>query len=163
MASVDISQKIAGISENVKFISFDEKKEIPSEEQVDRLLDALIESKKFITAKTERTRQLTEALESITWLTNPSEKDLQEINLLIGSARDLRRTLYLTCTRLDTFSTQKQVLTEEVNELKQALDDFTEVINDVESVFFSYQKINHLTILPGNFLIFNEIFLHCTF
>jgi hypothetical protein len=66
MAPVDISEKIAGIAENVKLISFDEKKEIPSEEQVDRLLDALIESKKFITAKTERTRQLTEALESVT-------------------------------------------------------------------------------------------------
>jgi hypothetical protein len=78
-------------------------------------------------------------------MTNPSEKDLQEINLLIGSARDLRRTLYLTCARLDTFSAQKQVLIDEVNELKQALDDFTEVINDVESVFFFLPKNSFFT------------------
>jgi hypothetical protein len=37
---------------------------------------------------------------------------------------------------LNNFIQQKNFLAAEVNDLKRALDDFTETIDDVESVFF---------------------------
>jgi small-conductance mechanosensitive channel len=136
MNTTDYSEKIAVIANDVRVLSFDEKKEIPTGEEIDRLLDAVIESKKFIQAKISRTDQLTQALETITWMNNPSEQDLLEINQLISSARDLRLTLLKTYSVLNNFIQQKNVLAAEVNDLKRALDDFTETIDDVESVFF---------------------------
>ncbi|MGL5889756.1 MAG: hypothetical protein ACRC3B_07720 [Bacteroidia bacterium] len=136
MSTTDYSEKIAVISNDVRILSYDEKKEIPTEDEVNRLLDAVIESRKFIQAKTSRTDQLTQALEAITWMNNPSEQDLQEINQLISSARDLRLTLLKTFAVLNNFIQQKKVLIDEVNDFKRALDDFTETIDDVESVFF---------------------------
>ncbi|MCU0432309.1 MAG: hypothetical protein MUC87_02510 [Bacteroidia bacterium] len=145
MSTAEFSEKIAFIANDVRVLSFDEKKELPGEEEMNRLLDAVNESRKFIEAKTARTEQLTEALEAITWMTNPSEQDLSEINQLISSARDLRRTLLRTYLHLDHFSKQKNILLTEVQHLKRALDEFTETIDDVESVFFFLPKDKNFT------------------
>lgn len=140
MSEVEYAEKISSIMSDVKTASYDEKREQPTEEQVNGFLEAISSLRNFLEEKTHKIDHLTNGLEELSWLTNLNEDNLKAINELISGARDLRRSLIKTYVRFNTKVKSRGMMVVEINNYKRSIDDLTETINDIESVYFYLPK-----------------------
>lgn len=141
MVSVTYKNQITETFENVRKLSFDEKKESAFDEvKINKLLDEILEFKKRFADKTNKINALVEKIENITWFTNLDNESLMSINDLISSIRDLHSSLLRQYISLNFIST-KGVAKEEIKDFKCSIDDLKDVAADLESTFFFLPNI----------------------
>lgn len=134
--------KISETFENVRQLSFDEKKEsVFDEVKINKLLDTILEFKKVFNDKSIKINALVEKIEKITWFSNLDTDSLMSINDLISAIRDLHSSLFRQYISLNFIRT-KGIAKEEIKNFKSSIDDLKEVAADLESRFF---------FLPNNF------------
>lgn len=134
--------KISETFENVRQLSFDEKKEsVFDEVKINKLLDTILEFKKVFNDKSIKINALVEKIEKITWFSNLDNDSLMSINDLISAIRDLHSSLFRQYISLNFIRT-KGIAKEEIKNFKSSIDDLKEVAADLESRFF---------FLPNNF------------
>lgn len=134
--------KISETFENVRQLSFDEKKEsVFDEVKINKLLDTILEFKKVFNDKSIKINALVEKIEKITWFSNLDNESLMSINDLISAIRDLHSSLFRQYISLNFIRT-KGIAKEEIKNFKSSIDDLKEVAADLESRFF---------FLPNNF------------
>lgn len=118
-------------------VSFREKRQ-PSitQEIIDGFLDSILLLKKQLTEQIEEISELTEMVESLTWIDDPiSESDLFKIHDLITKINDYTSSLYRQLFTLKSVK-DKGIATKEINAFRDEIDSFREVSQDLESVFF---------------------------
>lgn len=134
--------KISETFENVRQLSFDEKKEsVFDEVKINKLLDTILEFKKVFNDKSIKINALVEKIEKITWFSNLDNDSLMSINDLISAIRDLHSSLFRQYISLNFIRT-KGIAKEEIKNFKSSIDELKEVAADLESRFF---------FLPNNF------------
>ena len=136
MSSISYKPNISKTLTQVRNMTFYEKSSsLQNLEQIDSFLDRILDLKKLLNSKTEKINGLIDEMEKLTWFSDVDQNELQLINDLTSSAKDLRTTLI----RL-YFSTgvlrNKDVANQEIQELKNSIDDLKESCEDLESRFF---------------------------
>ena len=115
---------------------FQEKREHLSKQQViDSFLDRILDLKEKLTTKSKKIEKIVVMLEGITWYNNVDEEGLKLINEIISLSKDLHSTLIRFYVDLNYFI-KENIAKEEIKNLKVAIDDLKEIIQDLESVFF---------------------------
>ncbi|MEM6738215.1 MAG: hypothetical protein AAF620_19320 [Bacteroidota bacterium] len=122
-------------TQEIKFFSFDVKRNTVSEQQrINQFLDAILQLKSNLADRIEKLSKLNDMLESLTWVEGEvGQEELLLINDLISACRDLHSALnrsYASCNSI------RGVARNEFKQLKNCIDDFKEVFEDVEAVYF---------------------------
>lgn len=120
---------------NIRFFSFEEKKE-SSEEKMNSFLDAILDLKSHIRAKSEKLYNYTERLEKITWYDNLDDECLMLLNDIISLGRELSNSLNRQYAYYNKEFKQHGIAKDEIKELKASINDFKETCNDLEDIFF---------------------------
>ncbi len=138
---VSTTDQINETIDDVRDVSFREKRDgLNAEQQINKFLDHLLDLQKLLNEKSARIEGIIQHMESLTWLNNLSEKELQAINDLIASARDLYFVLIRQYITLDVV-VGKDVTKSVMKRLKSAIDDLKEITSDLESVYFFLPRI----------------------
>ena len=141
MESLTYKSRISETFENVRRLSFEEKKEsVFDETKINKLLDKILEFKKAFNDKTSKIISLVEKIEQITWFNNLDNDSLMSINDLISSIRDLHSSLLRQYISLN-FIRSKGIAKEEIKKFKASIDDLRDVAADLESRFFFLPNI----------------------
>ncbi len=142
MESPTYKSRISETFENVRKLSFKEKKEsVFDEVKINKLLDKILEFKRTFTDKTNKINSLVEKIEQITWFNNLDDDTLMSINDLISSIRDLHSSLLRQYISLNFLRT-KGIAKEEIKKFKSSIDDLKDVAADLESRFFFLPNIS---------------------
>jgi hypothetical protein len=142
METISYKSKISETFENVRKLSFEEKKESAFDEvKINRLLDAILELKKIYTDKTITINSLVEKIEQITWFSDVDNDSLMKINDLISSIRDLHSSFLRQYISLNFFRS-KGIAKEEIKNFKASVDDLKDIASDLESRFFFLPDID---------------------
>ncbi len=142
MESLTYKSKISETFENVRKLSFEEKKESAFDEvKINKLLDKILEFKRAFTDKANRINSLVEKIEQITWFNNLDNDSLMLINDLISSIRDLHSTLLRQYASLN-FIRSQGIAKEEIKNFKASIDDLRDIAADLESRFFFLPNIS---------------------
>lgn len=142
MKSLTYKSRISETFENVRKLSFEEKKQsVFDEVEINKLLDKILKFKKTFTDKTNNINSLVEKIEQITWFNNLDDDSLMSINDLISSIRDLHSTLLRQYISLN-FIRSKGIAKEEIKKFKASTDDLKDVAADLESRFFFLPNIS---------------------
>lgn len=143
METFTYKSKIAETFENVRKLSFEEKKESAFDEaKINKLLDKILEFKRVFTDKTNKINILVEKIEQITWFNNLDNDTLMSINDLISSIRDLYYSLLRQYISLN-FMRSKGIAKDEIKKFKASMDDLKDVAADLESRFFFLPNITN--------------------
>lgn len=136
MESISQKSEIVKTFSNVRSFSFQEK-QTPSldEEGVNSFLDAILDFKTELKAKSDKIYNVNERIEKLTWFNDLDEESLMLINDLISSAKDLRTSLIRQYVSMNPFR-KKGIAKEEIKDFKYAIDELKEAYEDLESVFF---------------------------
>ncbi len=141
MESLSYKSRISQTFENVRKLSFKEKKEsLFDEVKINKLLDKILEFKRMFTDKANKINSLVEKIEQITWFNNLDDDTLMSINDLISSIRDLHSSLLRQYISLNFLRT-KGIAKEEIKIFKASIDDLKDVAADLESRFFFLPNI----------------------
>jgi len=141
MESLTYKSKISETFENVRKLSFEEKKESAFDEvKINKLLDKILEFKRVFTDKTNKINSIVEKIEQITWFNNLDNDSLMSINDLISSIRDLHSSLLRQCISLKLIRS-KGIAKEEIKKFKASIDDLKDGAADLESRFFFLPNI----------------------
>lgn len=133
--------QIADAFEEVRVLSFEEKKETVLDEQnFNRFLDKIVEFKKKFSDKTDKLNSVVEKIEEITWFNRLDNDTLMSINDLISSIRELHSTLLRQYISLNTLRS-KAIAKEEIKKFKLAMDDLKDIAADLESRSFFLPNI----------------------
>jgi len=133
--------RISETFENVRKLSFEEKKEsVFDEAKINKLLDKILEFKRMFTEKIHKTNSLVEKIEQITWFNNLDDDSLMSVNDLISSIRDLHSSLLRQYISLN-FLRSKGITKEEIKKFKASIDDLKDVAADLDSRFFFLPNI----------------------
>ncbi|WMJ75559.1 hypothetical protein RCC89_20700 [Cytophagaceae bacterium ABcell3] len=89
-------EKLQVVVDKVKNSSFEEKRNIFSQVQVDYFLDKILELKKVLSHKADKLNNLSKEYDELIWFTNPSEGELRLLNELVASSKDLRSSVIKT-------------------------------------------------------------------
>lgn len=128
--------EIVNTFSNVRSFSYQEKKTpLMDEERVNLLLDAILDFKSNLKAKTDKIYNVNEQIEKITWFNDLDEESLMLLNDLISSAKDLKTSLTRQYISMNSFR-KKGIAKEEINDFKNSIDELKESYEDLESVFF---------------------------
>jgi len=139
---VSVHEYIETQFKTVSDFSYQQKKQpIPEEEIVNKFLDGILTAKKNITEWAEKTSQIVEGLEGLSWYNDFNDDDLRAINMLLSSGKDLRTSLIKRYISFNNVYRSKGIAKEELNNLKAATDDLKEVISDLEGAFFYLPNI----------------------
>jgi hypothetical protein len=142
METISYKSKISETFENVRKLSFEEKKESAFDEvKINRLLDAILELKKIYADKTITINSLVEKIEQITWFSDVDNDSLMKINDLISSIRDLHSSFLRQYISLNFFRS-KGIAKEEIKNFKASVDDLKDIASDLESRFFFLPDID---------------------
>lgn len=121
---------------SVRSFSFEEKKApLLDEEKVNSVLDAILDFKNNLNDKIQRTYDINQKIESITWFNDLDEECLMLLNDIISSAKDLRTSLIRQYISMN-YLRRKGIAKEEIKDFKNAIDELKESYEDLESVFF---------------------------
>lgn len=141
MKNLSTKLEISDTFSEVRNFSFQEKKvSLYDEEKANALLDAISDFKKAFREKTEKTYNLIEKIEKLTWLNDLDDECLMLINDLISSIRDLHSTLIRQYVSLN-YIRSKGIAKEEISNFKNAIDDLKITYPNLESVFFFLPEI----------------------
>jgi hypothetical protein len=141
MESQTYKSRISETFENVRKLSFEEKKESAFDEiKINKLLDKILEFKRVFTDKTNKINSIVEKIEEITWFNNVDNDSMMSINDLISSIRDLHSSLLRQYISL-AFIRSKGIAKEEIKKFKASIDDLRDVAADLESRFFFLPNI----------------------
>jgi hypothetical protein len=122
--------------QNVRQLSFEEKKEAALDEQkINGLLDQILDFKSGLVSKTDRIEEAIEKIEKITWFNDIDQESLILINDLISSIRSLHSSLLRQYASF-RFIHSKGVAKDEIKNFKSAIDDLKDIANDLDSRFF---------------------------
>ncbi len=128
--------QLSGTFEDVRNLSFAEKKEAAHDEQrMNSFLDGILAFKQYLTAKTAKVESIIEKLEQITWFTDPDQEPLLLTNDVVSATRSLHASLQRQCASFSLFRTKGNAK-EELKSFKAVVDDLTEIANDLDSRFF---------------------------
>jgi hypothetical protein len=132
--------QILQIFQNVRTLSFEEKKEpVLDEKKVNKLLDKILDFKKNLKVKIDKIEVVIEETEKITWFNNLDQDSLILINDLISSIRSLYSSLRRQYVSFN-FLRVKGIAKEEIKSFKSAIDDLKDIANDLDSRFFFLPK-----------------------
>ena len=141
MESLTYKSRILETFENVRKLSFEEKKEsVFDEARINKLLDKILDFKIRFTDKTNKINSLVEKIEQITWFNNLDDDLLMATNDLISSIRDLHSSLLRQYISLN-FLRSKGIAKEEIKKFKASIDDLKDIATDLESRFFFLPNI----------------------
>jgi len=142
MESLTYKSRISETFENVRKLSFEEKKQSAFDEvKINKLLDKILEFKKLFFDKTKKINAIVEKIEQITWFNNLDNDSLMSINDLISAIRDLHSSLLRQYISLNLIRS-KGIAKEEIKLFKASIDDLKDVAADLESRFFFLPNIS---------------------
>lgn len=111
-----------------------------NEEVMNLFLDKVLEFQSFLKDKTNRINTINSRIESLTWFENITDENLLAINDIISASRDLHTTLIRLYVRINN-KKFRSIAKTDISVFKLALDDFREIFNDLESVYFLLPKM----------------------
>jgi hypothetical protein len=127
--------------EAVSDVSYAEKKEaLTTHEEINQFLDNILELKQVLAKKTATVNHINLLLERVSWLNDVNEECLKLLNILIGVGRDFHSTLLRQYYYLHSLES-KGIAIQSIDEFKDSMDTLTELIDDLESAFFSLPKM----------------------
>lgn len=133
--------KILETFENVRRLSFEEKKEaVWNEERINTFLDKILEFKTLFINKVNKINAVIEEIEGVTWFNDVDSDTLMKINDLISAIKDLRSSLLRQYVSLNGIRS-KGIAKVEFKNFKSAIDDLRETAEDLESRFFFLPNI----------------------
>jgi len=136
MTPAAAKRNLSRFIERVKTASFEEKKDLQTEEEViNTFLDRILEFKKLLKASTEKLNGISTELEGLTWFQNPDDEILSQLNTLIVLCKDLRSTLVKKYVSFNSLRSTG-VARAEIVDYKLAIDLFIESYSDIELAFF---------------------------
>lgn len=135
MKTISANKTIREAVEQVRNTSFQEKKNIVTEERINSFLDTILDLKMDLEKRTEILANINSSFEKITWFTDINSSDLMLVNDLISSAKDLYTTLLRQYVRYSSLRS-KGIAKAEIKNYKSAIDHLKESYSDLESVFF---------------------------
>lgn len=129
-------EKISKTVNDVRTVSFEEKKSpLNSEERINILLDSINEFKALLQGKTTRINDINQKLQEITWFNNLDEDCLKQVNDIISLGKDLHSSLARQYVKMGNLR-KRGIAKDETKELKWAMDDLKENVEDLDSIFF---------------------------
>lgn len=129
--------KIKEVLKEIRNSSYEEKKSsYMDENKVNEFLDSMLDFKEHLKVKTERIYDISNKMESLTWLGDLNEECLMLLNDLISSAKDLQSSLIRQYVAMNNILPQKGIAKQEIKEFKNSIDELKESYEDLESVFF---------------------------
>lgn len=124
----------------VREASFKEKLDLSDQEMIDLVLDKILEFKELLRGKINEIEDVIVQLEELTWCDEKALKNKvlkQTINDVISSARDWSTTLSKNYNRAkDAIADLTPI--EEMEELKDSIDDLVDATNTLERAIFFY-------------------------
>lgn len=145
METLEYKSRISEAVSEVRSFSFNEKKEsVIDEEKVNAFLDAILDFKSRIVAKTEKIENIAERMEGLTWFTSPDEEGLMLLNDLISAAKDVHSSLIRQYVYLNPLR-RRGIAGDEIKSFKRSIDDLKESFEDLESVFFFLPEMPEFT------------------
>ncbi len=126
---------------SVRDFSYSEKRSpFMDQEKMNAFLDAILDFKNSINAKTEKVFLLIDSIDKITWYNDLDDECVRMINDLISAIKDLRSSFVRQYVSM-SFLRQRGIAKEEIKTFKSAIDELKEVYQDLESVFFFLPEI----------------------
>ena len=127
--------------EAISDVSYNEKTEaLTTEAEINHFLDNVLGLSQVFNKKTATINTINQLLEKISWLNDLNEECLKLLNVLIGVGRDFHSTLlrqYLNLHNLEN----NGIAIKPMADFKESIDNLTELIDDLESAFFSLPKM----------------------
>jgi len=109
-------------------------------EKVNSYLDRINRINTYLKERTDKINNINERLEKITWFNELDDESLAQINSIISLIKDVHSYLariYATYNDIRDSGIKKDA----IKDFKNAIDDFRETSNDLESAFFNLPKI----------------------
>ena len=136
MECISHKSEIQNTFSSVRSFSYTEKKSPISEEEItNKLLDAILDVKSSISAKTHKIYEANSSIEKLTWLNDLDDECLMITNDLISAAKDLHSSLIRQYVSM-TYLRKQGIAKEEIKDFKNSIDELKEAYSDLESVFF---------------------------
>ncbi len=123
---------------NIREFSFSEKTENAwNEEKVNAFLEAILEFKKELKYRCDKIDELYEAKSKLTCLQDRSKENLQIINDIIASLKNLHSALLLQLKAIQPIK-EKGIAVKEIEDFELAISDVEESYDDLDYVFFRF-------------------------
>ncbi len=118
------------------------KVEHSDETIVNNFLDSIHLTKEHLNSESSGMDELTHIFERITWLDQLSKVDLLKVKSLLDQAKDLlNKTVNKHYVSLNNKFRNSGIAINELNRYKSAINNFKEMIEDVESALFTLPNI----------------------
>ncbi|MEO8146278.1 MAG: hypothetical protein ABI723_01510 [Bacteroidia bacterium] len=144
-------QKLDSVMNAIRAVSFSEKQEEKTEEEViNSYLDSINDFKNELGNKNKKINEISDGIEALTWLQNKDQEILSQLNELIVLAKDVHATLIRKYISFNNFR-QSGIAKNEITEFKQAIDFFKESYSDLECAFFTFPKNNDFVTATKDF------------
>lgn len=135
MSTTEFQELIFNVQSDVKDTEAKvEKHSVPTEEEINEVLDLIISFKNNLVESTTAIERITEDLEKISWYEINDSVVLQKMIEFLSNCKSLRKTLikkYLSFAELRADG----IARDEIRQYKNAVDVFTEVYTDLEFIF----------------------------
>jgi hypothetical protein len=103
----------------------------------DETLDKINDIRLRIVTSSDKLENVSERTQALTWkLTNPSEEQLEAVNVIIILGRNLVVTSKDMVKSLEPLSI-RGICLKEIEEFKEVVEHWNEVIDDIEAAFFT--------------------------
>lgn len=140
---IDNTDTIRKVVRDVENISYEQRiHPLTQDENNNVIIEMYSNFKPKLNNFTNALNGLTEKYESLTWLDNPNEDSLKSLHTLITISKSFCNTINLDFNHFKTCNALKEnnFLKTEIENYEMSIQDFTEVTNDLERVFFTLPK-----------------------
>lgn len=113
---------------------------ISEQERINKFLDHINKLKSRIVARTEKLKELDALFTKITWLDLENEEEEKGLKEVIHQSKKFHSKSIKDFTSMKKNLWQENICRSEINNFKDALDDFEDSVFEVEQIFFSLRK-----------------------
>ena len=114
-----------------------EETSVTFEKHIKKILDDILDAKKFLQTNADEIGTLVPKLEEVTWFTDIDEELLPSVDELIITLERLAKAMvrnYASCSR---FFAKHNVDKKELSAYKAVADEISEVASDLRAIFFT--------------------------
>lgn len=123
---------------SIREFSFSEKTENAwNEGKVNAFLDAVLDFKQELKYRCDKIDELYEAKSKLTWLQDRNKENLQLINDIIASLKNLHSALLSQLATIQSIKA-KGIAIKEIEDFELAISDIQECYDDLDYVFFRF-------------------------
>jgi len=137
VSSKETINEIVGV---VNDVSYSEKKDSHlSNDDINKFLDDISLLRNILDQKVEAIDNINQLLQKISWLKDLDDDCLKLLNMLIIVGKDFHNNLTKGFSTLDKIA-EKGIAVKEIFEYKECVEDLSDILNDLDMVFFIFPK-----------------------